>query len=119
MVHAGLHAWDVAKCLKGIELYIPQRYFAKGCYFSTTGPSPFTRLIYPIPEEGGLGVHLTLDMEGKARYGPDVEWVDEISYTVIGPTVLPTRLMPYLQWILSLIGLVYHRIPQLSCLDGR
>lgn len=61
---------------------IPPLYLAKGNYFSLAGRAPFTRLIYPVPEAGGLGVHLTLDMAGQARFGPDVEWVDSEDYAV-------------------------------------
>ena len=61
---------------------IPARYLAKGSYFSLTGKAPFRHLIYPVPEPGGLGIHLTLDLAGQARFGPDVEWVDRISYDV-------------------------------------
>jgi len=57
---------------------IPPRHLAKGCYFALTGArAPFSHLIYPVPEEGGLGVHLTLDLGGQAKFGPDVEWVVE------------------------------------------
>ncbi|MCW9033172.1 MAG: NAD(P)/FAD-dependent oxidoreductase [Rhodospirillales bacterium] len=77
---AGLSAQSVAKKL-GAKA-IPKRYIAKGNYFSLTGGHPFKRLIYPLPEPGGLGVHLTLDMGGQARFGPDVEWIDEEDYTV-------------------------------------
>ena len=55
---------------------IPPAYLAKGNYFSCSARAPFSRLIYPVPEPGGLGVHLTLDMAGQARFGPDVEWVE-------------------------------------------
>ena len=61
---------------------IPRAYLAKGNYFSCSAQAPFSRLIYPVPEPGGLGVHLTLDMAGQARFGPDVEWVDAIDYAV-------------------------------------
>ncbi len=61
---------------------MPPRYVAKGNYFSLSGRAPFTRLIYPAPEQAGLGVHLTLDLAGQAKFGPDVEWVDEINYDV-------------------------------------
>ncbi|WP_051085329.1 NAD(P)/FAD-dependent oxidoreductase [Hahella ganghwensis] len=57
-------------------------YWAKGHYFSLAGQSPFRHLIYPVPEHGGLGIHLTLDMGGQARFGPDVQWVDAIDYDV-------------------------------------
>ena len=61
---------------------IPPAYLAKGNYFSCSARAPFSHLIYPVPEPGGLGVHLTLDMAGQARFGPDVEWVDHIDYAV-------------------------------------
>ena len=57
-------------------------YLAKGNYFSCSARAPFSRLIYPVPEPGGLGVHLTLDMAGQARFGPDVEWIEHIDYAV-------------------------------------
>ena len=61
---------------------IPRAYLAKGNYFSLAGRSPFSRLIYPVPEPGGLGVHLTLDLGMQARFGPDVEWVQTEDYSV-------------------------------------
>ena len=74
---AGLYAPQVARQFSGTHLnLIPQAFFAKGNYFSLSGRSPFSRLIYPVPEAAGLGVHLTLDMAGQAKFGPDVEWVD-------------------------------------------
>lgn len=85
---AGMSAPKVAACIEGLNpAQIPKAYFAKGNYFSLTGRSPFQHLIYPIPEPGGLGVHLTLDMAGQAKFGPDVEWLDieseeEVSYAV-------------------------------------
>ena len=60
----------------------PRQFFAKGSYFSLAGRTPFTHLVYPLPEPGGLGVHLTLDLAGQARFGPDVEWVDGLDYQV-------------------------------------
>jgi L-2-hydroxyglutarate oxidase LhgO len=62
--------------------HIPKRWLAKGSYFTLGMKSPFSRLIYPVPVNGGLGVHLTLDLGGQARFGPDVEWVDSIDYAV-------------------------------------
>jgi L-2-hydroxyglutarate oxidase LhgO len=56
-------------------------FFARGHYFSYTGRSPFNRLIYPIPVDGGLGIHATNDMGGAARFGPDVRWINEIDYS--------------------------------------
>lgn len=75
---AGLGAWDLAGSLSGFPVsLLPPRYLAKGNYYSLrTGRAPFSRLIYPIPVDGGLGVHLTLDLGGAARFGPDVEWLD-------------------------------------------
>ena len=60
----------------------PQAHYARGVYFSYAGKAPFSRLIYPIPEPGGLGVHLTLDLGGQAKFGPDVEWIAAPDYTV-------------------------------------
>jgi len=60
----------------------PDYHFAKGSYFTLDGTAPFSHLIYPVPPEGGLGIHLTLDMAGQARFGPDIEWVDHIDYAV-------------------------------------
>ena len=80
---AGLQATSIARMIDGLPLeQIPPTYYAKGNYFSCTARAPFSHLIYPVPEPGGLGVHLTLDMSGQARFGPDVEWVDAIDYAV-------------------------------------
>jgi L-2-hydroxyglutarate oxidase LhgO len=80
---AGLAATFVARGIDGMPIeLIPPAYLAKGNYFSCSARAPFSHLIYPVPEPGGLGVHLTLDMAGQARFGPDVEWVDAIDYTV-------------------------------------
>lgn len=80
---AGLGAQGVAANLQGYPAdRIPPLHYAKGNYFSLGGRSPFSRLIYPMPEAAGLGVHLTLDLAGQARFGPDVEWVDRLDYNV-------------------------------------
>jgi len=80
---AGLGATSVAHSIDGMPVgKIPPAYLAKGNYFSCSARTPFSHLIYPVPEPGGLGVHLTLDMAGQARFGPDVEWVDSIDYAV-------------------------------------
>ncbi|MGA2056378.1 MAG: NAD(P)/FAD-dependent oxidoreductase [Bradyrhizobium sp.] len=80
---AGLGATSVARSIDGMPVEkIPPAYLAKGNYFSCSARAPFSHLIYPVPEPGGLGVHLTLDMAGQARFGPDVEWVDSIDYAV-------------------------------------
>jgi L-2-hydroxyglutarate oxidase LhgO len=80
---AGLSAQDVARSIEGFPAErIPPIYFCKGNYFSLSGRSPFARLVYPAPEAAGLGVHLSLDMAGQARFGPDVEWIERIDYDV-------------------------------------
>ena len=80
---AGLGAPAVARSIDGMPIdLIPPAYLAKGNYFSCSARAPFSRLIYPVPEPGGLGVHLTLDMAGQGRFGPDVEWIDTIDYAV-------------------------------------
>jgi L-2-hydroxyglutarate oxidase LhgO len=80
---AGLHAPALARRIEGMpQDRVPPAYYAKGNYFTLSGRSPFTRLIYPVPVPGGLGVHLTVDLGGQAKFGPDVEWVDTIDYTV-------------------------------------
>jgi len=80
---AGLGAQRVAASIEGLAAgSVPALYLAKGNYFSLAGRCPFSRLIYPIPNEAGLGVHLTLDLGGQGRFGPDVEWVSRIGYEV-------------------------------------
>jgi L-2-hydroxyglutarate oxidase LhgO len=80
---AGLGATAVAASIAGLPAgFVPPAYLAKGNYFSLAGRAPFSRLIYPVPEAGGLGVHLTLDLAGQARFGPDVEWINAVDYTV-------------------------------------
>jgi len=80
---AGLGAPAVARSIDGMPVEaIPPAYLAKGNYFSCSGRAPFSHLIYPVPEPGGLGVHLTLDLAGQARFGPDVEWVNSVDYAV-------------------------------------
>ncbi|QWE07871.1 NAD(P)/FAD-dependent oxidoreductase [Polynucleobacter ibericus] len=89
---AGMSAPAIAKKIEGLhQEQIPKAYFAKGNYFSLSGKSPFKHLIYPIPEPGGLGVHLTLDMGGQAKFGPDVEWLDIDEENQIDYTVNPKR----------------------------
>ncbi|SKC49878.1 NAD(P)/FAD-dependent oxidoreductase [Paraburkholderia hospita] len=80
---AGLHANAIARKIRGLDArHVPPLYLARGNYFSISGRAPFNRLIYPMPNEAGLGVHLTIDLGGQARFGPDVEWVDTINYDV-------------------------------------
>ena len=74
---AGLHAPGLARRFEGLDgAFVPQAAYAKGSYFTLAGRAPFSRLIYPVPEAAGLGVHLTLDLGGQAKFGPDVQWVD-------------------------------------------
>jgi L-2-hydroxyglutarate oxidase LhgO len=83
---AGLTAPWLAKNFSGLAAqHVPQAYFAKGNYFTLSGRSPFSRLIYPVPEAAGLGVHLTIDLGGQAKFGPDVEWVDSPDDWVVNP----------------------------------
>ncbi len=80
---AGLRAPSVARSIGGFpEKWIPRELYAKGNYYSLACRAPFSRLVYPVPEPGGLGVHVTLDLGGRARFGPDVEWVETIDYSV-------------------------------------
>ncbi len=75
---AGLTAPWLAKKFNGLDAkHVPNAFFAKGNYFTLAGKSPFSRLIYPVPEAAGLGVHLTLDLGGQAKFGPDVQWVND------------------------------------------
>lgn len=79
----GLGAQEIAAKTEGLDpATIPPLHLARGVYFSYSGASPFQHLIYPIPEHGGLGTHLTLDLAGQIRFGPDVEWISEIDYRV-------------------------------------
>lgn len=83
---AGLNAVSVARTMQGLDASaIPLAYFAKGNYFTLAGRAPFTRLIYPVPEAAGLGVHLTLDLGGQAKFGPDVQWVKDPADLQVDP----------------------------------
>ncbi|MGC4027115.1 MAG: NAD(P)/FAD-dependent oxidoreductase [Mesorhizobium sp.] len=80
---AGLGAQNIAQNLRGMPAeLVPSLHLAKGNYYALGSRAPFSRLIYPMPEKGGLGVHLTLDLGGQARFGPDVEWIEELDYSV-------------------------------------
>lgn len=80
---AGLGAQDVAGSIEGLPAdSVPARHLCKGSYFTVTGRAPFRRLIYPAPDSASLGIHLTLDLAGQARFGPDQEWVGKIDYAV-------------------------------------
>jgi L-2-hydroxyglutarate oxidase LhgO len=83
---AGVHAPTLARRFEGLgPEYIPGEYYAKGNYFTLAGRSPFGRLIYPVPEAAGLGVHLTIDLGGQAKFGPDVQWVETPDDFVVDP----------------------------------
>jgi L-2-hydroxyglutarate oxidase LhgO len=80
---AGLEAALLTHSIEGFDpAYARPSFYAKGNYFTLSGRSPFSRLVYPVPEPGGLGVHLTLDLGGQARFGPDVEWIDAPNFDV-------------------------------------
>jgi L-2-hydroxyglutarate oxidase LhgO len=83
---AGLQAPALVARFAGLApQHVPQAHFAKGNYFTLAGRSPFSRLIYPVPEAAGLGVHLTIDLGGQARFGPDVQWVDDPQDLAVDP----------------------------------
>jgi L-2-hydroxyglutarate oxidase LhgO len=87
---AGLEAQSVSGSIAGIRPdLIPQRYLARGHYFTLTGPTPFRRLVYPLANAAGLGVHVTLDLAGRARFGPDVQWIDTVDYS-FRPGLVPS-----------------------------
>lgn len=80
---AGLQAPALARRIEGVPAAgIPTGYLCKGSYFTLSGRAPFSRLIYPVPQHAGLGVHLTLDLGGQAKFGPDTEWIDTEDYTL-------------------------------------
>ncbi len=80
---AGLWAQDLAGALEGVPSHsIPECHYARGIYFTLAGKQPFSRPVYPVPEPGGLGCHYTIDLGGQGKFGPDVEWIEAIDYTV-------------------------------------
>jgi L-2-hydroxyglutarate oxidase LhgO len=80
---AGLEAPSLARRIAGVPpKTVPPDFYCRGVYFTLSGRAPFRRLVYPVPEAAGLGVHLTLDLGGQARFGPDTEWIDGIDYSV-------------------------------------
>ncbi|MEO6291181.1 MAG: NAD(P)/FAD-dependent oxidoreductase [Burkholderiaceae bacterium] len=83
---AGLHAPTLARHIQGLDpVHVPPEFYCKGNYFTLSGRSPFSHLIYPVPEAAGLGVHLTLDLGGQAKFGPDTQWVDSADDLVVDP----------------------------------
>ena len=85
---AGMWAQSVASCIEGLK-DVPPLILAKGNYAGLSVKSPFRHLVYPVPEPGGLGVHVTLDMGGRARFGPNVEWLPSNDPASIDYTVSP------------------------------
>lgn len=80
---AGLHAPEVAAAIEGLPAaLIPRQRLLKGSYFTLAGPSPFSHLVYPLPDAATLGIHVTLDLAGRTRLGPDQQWVERIDYAV-------------------------------------
>ena len=84
---AGLNAVTLARAMVGLNTHLlPQAHYAKGNYFTLAGKAPFSRLVYPVPEAAGLGVHLTLDLGGQAKFGPDVQWVSDPNDLQVDPS---------------------------------
>ncbi len=95
---AGLGAIPLARSLHGADAPgLPTPFLAKGQYFALQAPAPFSHLIYPLPEDGGLGVHLTFDLAGRVRFGPDVTWVETPDLTV-DPTAAPAFAASIRRW---------------------
>ncbi len=89
---ASLHACRLALCFDGLDpRHVPQPFFAKGSYYALAGRAPFRHLVYPAPADAWLGVHLTLDLGGQAKFGPDLEWLDVQSPEQIDYAVDPAR----------------------------
>lgn len=89
---ASLHACGLARRLEGLDpRFVPREWFAKGNYYALAGRSPFSRLIYPAPADAHLGTHLTLDLGGQAKFGPDIEWLDVAEPGQIDYRVDPAR----------------------------
>ncbi|MDB5858550.1 MAG: oxidoreductase-like protein [Ramlibacter sp.] len=89
---ASLHAPALARRFEGLDArFVPREWFAKGNYYALGGRSPFTHLIYPAPADAHLGTHLTLDLGGQAKFGPDIEWLDVQSPEEIDYRVDPAR----------------------------
>ena len=97
---AGLHAVPLAQRFEGLPpLPLPQLRWARGHYFSCPGKPAFTRLVYPMPNEAGLGVHVTLDLGGQMRFGPDVQWIPLAALGEEDYRVDPARAAPFAEAI--------------------
>ena len=93
---AGLHAPALAASFDGLSpTHVPASYWARGHYFACPGRAAFSRLIYPMPNDAGLGVHLTLDLGGQMRFGPDVQWVPMTALGAEDYAVDPARAAPF------------------------
>ena len=89
---ASLHACALARRFEGLDArWVPREYFAKGNYYALAGKAPFSRLIYPAPADAWLGVHMTLDLGGQAKFGPDLQWLDVATAEEIDYAVDPRR----------------------------
>lgn len=89
---ASLHACALARSFEGLQpRFVPRESFAKGNYYALSGRAPFSHLIYPAPADAWLGVHLTLDLGGQAKFGPDLEWLDVTAPEQIHYAVDPRR----------------------------
>ena len=89
---AGLRAPALAATMPDLDVRcVPQARFSKGSYFALAGRAPFSRLVYPLPQDAWLGVHLTLDLGGQARFGPDAQWLDVAGADAIDYSVDPAR----------------------------
>ncbi|HET6788038.1 MAG TPA: FAD-dependent oxidoreductase, partial [Aquabacterium sp.] len=89
---AGLWAPRLALCTEGLPpSLVPTAHFCKGNYYALTSRSPFSRLVYPLPQSAGLGVHFTLDLGGQGRFGPDVEWLPDPQSEPLDYAVNPSR----------------------------
>jgi L-2-hydroxyglutarate oxidase LhgO len=88
----------VARSFDGLDpRHVPTPRFAKGSYFTAAGATPFRHLVYPAPVDAWLGVHVTLDLAGQARFGPDLEWLDADDPAAIDYTVNPARAVAFEQ----------------------
>jgi L-2-hydroxyglutarate oxidase LhgO len=97
VVSAGLHATKLARTLEFGDAYLPpETYFAKGQYYALSGRSPFGRHIYPMPDGAWLGLHATIDIGGRCKFGPDIAWIPDIDYSFV-----PEKLGAFLDFIRS------------------
>jgi L-2-hydroxyglutarate oxidase LhgO len=93
---AGLFAVQLAAAFEGLpSQHLPPIHWARGHYFACPGKPAFTRLIYPMPDEAGLGVHVTLDLGGQMRFGPDVQWIERTALGEEDYRVDPERAAPF------------------------